>query len=184
MKEIRSTTTAARARTRHIQLEAAEQSRDSMLDVTFDRYSPDDLTEIALWTQLFGEANPLKDRRMGFFGEMPDLFQPLRAARLADLIGRGDPSTRFARSGCPRGKGIGATGFEPATPCAQGRCATRLRYAPTRDALSHAIPRGRSALAHDRFRGLDIRCLHHRYLAAITATIPAAAVTDIGTRER
>src|SRR5262249_7364453 len=26
---------------------------------------------------------------------------------------------------------IGATGFEPATPCAQGRCATRLRYAPT-----------------------------------------------------
>src|SRR4051794_36550011 len=27
---------------------------------------------------------------------------------------------------------VGATGFEPATPCAQGRCATRLRYAPTR----------------------------------------------------
>src|SRR3954468_5846450 len=26
---------------------------------------------------------------------------------------------------------VGATGFEPATPCAQGRCATRLRYAPT-----------------------------------------------------
>src|SRR5262245_20957178 len=28
---------------------------------------------------------------------------------------------------------VGATGFEPATPCAQGRCATRLRYAPTPD---------------------------------------------------
>jgi hypothetical protein len=26
---------------------------------------------------------------------------------------------------------VGATGFEPATPCAQGRCATRLRHAPT-----------------------------------------------------
>ncbi len=26
---------------------------------------------------------------------------------------------------------VGAAGFEPATPCAQGRCATRLRYAPT-----------------------------------------------------
>jgi hypothetical protein len=26
---------------------------------------------------------------------------------------------------------VGATGFEPAAPCAQGRCATRLRYAPT-----------------------------------------------------
>src|SRR5579871_6032046 len=26
---------------------------------------------------------------------------------------------------------VGARGFEPPTPCAQGRCATRLRYAPT-----------------------------------------------------
>ena len=32
---------------------------------------------------------------------------------------------------------VGATGFEPATPCAQGRCATRLRYAPTGLTLSH-----------------------------------------------
>ena len=30
---------------------------------------------------------------------------------------------------------VGARGFEPRTPCAQGRCATRLRYAPTRKAL-------------------------------------------------
>jgi hypothetical protein len=30
---------------------------------------------------------------------------------------------------------VGATGFEPATPCAQGRCATRLRYAPTSNPL-------------------------------------------------
>ena len=34
---------------------------------------------------------------------------------------------------------VGATGFEPATPCAQGRCATRLRYGPTHERpLSHA----------------------------------------------
>ena len=32
---------------------------------------------------------------------------------------------------------VGATGFEPATPCAQGRCATRLRYAPTAFILHH-----------------------------------------------
>lgn len=25
---------------------------------------------------------------------------------------------------------VGAAGFEPATPCSQGRCATKLRYAP------------------------------------------------------
>jgi hypothetical protein len=30
---------------------------------------------------------------------------------------------------------VGAAGFELATPCAQGRCATRLRYAPTFDGL-------------------------------------------------
>ena len=28
---------------------------------------------------------------------------------------------------------VGAIGFEPTTPCAQGRCATRLRYAPTKE---------------------------------------------------
>ena len=39
---------------------------------------------------------------------------------------------------------VGATGFEPATPCAQGRCATRLRYAPTLKNLS--------ILSHSRAR--------------------------------
>src|SRR5262247_2245500 len=39
---------------------------------------------------------------------------------------------------------VGATGFEPATPCAQGRCATRLRYAPT------GIPQYFSALVRRR----------------------------------
>jgi hypothetical protein len=26
---------------------------------------------------------------------------------------------------------VGETGFEPATPCTQNRCATRLRHSPT-----------------------------------------------------
>src|SRR5215471_8758216 len=43
---------------------------------------------------------------------------------------------------------VGATGFEPATPCAQGRCATRLRYAPTAR-LSHTLPP-----VYDRANGL------------------------------
>ena len=30
---------------------------------------------------------------------------------------------------------VGETGIEPATPCSQGRCATRLRYSPTKDEL-------------------------------------------------
>ena len=35
---------------------------------------------------------------------------------------------------------VGAIGFEPTTPCAQGRCATRLRYAPTLNDLGHVRP--------------------------------------------
>ncbi len=35
---------------------------------------------------------------------------------------------------------VGATGFEPATPCAQGRCATKLRYAPIRLKCIISIP--------------------------------------------
>src|SRR5438094_9070346 len=34
---------------------------------------------------------------------------------------------------------VGAAGFEPATTCAQGRCATRLRYAPFISTRSDAI---------------------------------------------
>ena len=30
---------------------------------------------------------------------------------------------------------VGAVGFELTTLCSQSRCATRLRYAPTKDAL-------------------------------------------------
>src|SRR5687768_15076917 len=37
---------------------------------------------------------------------------------------------------------VGARGFEPPTPCAQGRCATGLRYAPTVGALYAIEPRG------------------------------------------
>jgi hypothetical protein len=42
--------------------------------------------------------------------------------------------SRFQESGIIRNSlkaMVGAAGFELATPCAQGKCATRLRYAPT-----------------------------------------------------
>ncbi len=32
---------------------------------------------------------------------------------------------------------VGPAGFEPATPCSQSRCATKLRYGPT--SLSPAV---------------------------------------------
>ena len=54
---------------------------------------------------------------------------------------------------------VGAIGFEPTTPCAQGRCATRLRYAPTRSAeliLKHfqsSLPPRTMIFIHNRARG-------------------------------
>src|SRR5580658_10418088 len=35
---------------------------------------------------------------------------------------------------------VGAVRFELTTPCAQGRCATGLRYAPTRNRSFHSSP--------------------------------------------
>src|SRR6266850_6921848 len=42
--------------------------------------------------------------------------------------GEEEPVAEAAVSAAPAR--IGARGFEPPTPCAQGRCATGLRYAP------------------------------------------------------
>ena len=57
---------------------------------------------------------------------------------------------------------VGATGFEPATPCAQGRCATRLRYAPTQRlySASDASPATRQKRA--RPEDADDIALAHR----------------------
>jgi hypothetical protein len=51
---------------------------------------------------------------------------------------------------------VGATGFEPATPCAQGRCATRLRYAPTRQEYSENDARRHEALRRRAFVALCV----------------------------
>jgi hypothetical protein len=53
-------------------------------------------------------------------------------------------------------KVVGAAGFEPTTPCAQGRCATRLRYAPTRQEYSENDARRHQAL---RRRGFVALCV-------------------------
>src|SRR5262249_34970297 len=59
-----------------------------------------------------------------------------KRASHANGAGRRGPASERVRESEGRSPSdqylVGATGFEPATPCAQGRCATRLRYAPTR----------------------------------------------------
>src|SRR5262245_55511353 len=52
---------------------------------------------------------------------------------------------------------VGATGFEPATPCAQGRCATRLRYTPTVPSI--LTQADRLLLSTPRHRGRIVRSL-------------------------
>ena len=54
--------------------------------MSFGKLTPDDLTEAALRTALFGEPNPLSDQYMGFAAEMPDPLSTLRQNRISEEI--------------------------------------------------------------------------------------------------
>src|ERR1700761_1027596 len=56
---------------------------------------------------------------------------------------------------------VGAEGFEPPTLCSQSRCATRLRYAPTRFSLSHRLPDSLSKAAEEAMRADPEQRVHH-----------------------
>jgi 2'-5' RNA ligase len=71
---------------------------------------------------------------------------------------------------------VGAIGFEPTTPCAQGRCATRLRYAPT--FTSHnGVDSGESTaspIIDDRTRynfALDMQSLRYALVAYVRSPV-------------
>ena len=83
-----STTTMARSRLMHLQLEIVEGHRDHLLEVSFADQTPDDLTDLALCAALFGEPNPLARQHLGFMAEMPDPLEPLRHAGVPDEIVR------------------------------------------------------------------------------------------------
>jgi hypothetical protein len=83
------------------------------------------------------------------------------------------------RDSAERGKAqknlVGAIGFEPMTPCAQGRCATRLRYAPTTTA--RLILKDFPILFHSRlwFPGSDCaRTVHECGYCTVPVPIGAA----------
>ncbi len=62
-------------------------------------------------------------------GEAPDTGGEF-VIRPCDIDGGASPATLARKcpfAGCSM---IGTAGFEPATPCSQSRCATRLRHAP------------------------------------------------------
>jgi hypothetical protein len=80
------TTTASVSRTYQLSLERKDRTRDTFLNMSFNGRSADDLTEIAIRTALLGEANPLGTAPSHFVTEMPDPFEPLRGAHVADEI--------------------------------------------------------------------------------------------------
>ena len=85
---VQSTTTTARSKLMSMQLEVVEDHRSPLFEVSFNGQTPDDLTNVAIRTALFGERNPLAGQHMDFMVEMPDPLQPLRDAGVPDEIVR------------------------------------------------------------------------------------------------
>jgi hypothetical protein len=85
---INSTTTTARSKTLHVRLERRDPSRDYILDMSIGDLTPADLTEVAVRTALFGERSRLTKHHMEFLTELPDPFDALRRARVADEVVR------------------------------------------------------------------------------------------------
>jgi hypothetical protein len=71
-----------------LELEVAEAPHDHFGEISVGGRSPADLTEIALRTALFGEANPFADQSMGFASEIPDPLAPLRKNPVSEEIVR------------------------------------------------------------------------------------------------
>ena len=88
MTNVRTTTTTTRSKLMHLQLEVVEGNRDPLLEVSFDGQTPEDLTDLALRSAVFGEPNRLAMHHMEFMATMADPLQPLRDARVPDEIVR------------------------------------------------------------------------------------------------
>jgi len=80
------TTTTARSKMFRLELEVEESPQDAFLEIGVRGMTPDDLTERALRTVLFGESNPLADQPMGFATEIDDPLRPLRESPVSEEI--------------------------------------------------------------------------------------------------
>jgi len=80
------TTTTAKSRMFRLELEAEEAPRDHLLEFSIGGMTPDDLTESALRTVLFGEPDPLAGQHMGFATEIDDPLRPLRQSPVSEEI--------------------------------------------------------------------------------------------------
>jgi hypothetical protein len=86
--DIEVTTTASTSRAYRISLERREAQRDSLLDVSLGKKTPDDLTEIAIRVALLDEQNPLSEQQMDFMADLGDPLASLRKQKIPDEIFR------------------------------------------------------------------------------------------------
>jgi len=84
--EVRVTSTYARSKMFRLKLEVEEGPQGSFLEVSIGGMTPADLTESALRTVLFGDANPLADQHMSFATEISDPLRPLRENPVSEEI--------------------------------------------------------------------------------------------------
>jgi hypothetical protein len=84
--KIEHTTTTARSKTLELEMAVTEPRHDSLMDMSLNGMTPEDLTDLAFRIALFGEPNPLAKQSMGFMTEMADPLEPLRRARVPDEI--------------------------------------------------------------------------------------------------
>jgi hypothetical protein len=82
------TTTSARSKLIRLDLKSTDGPQDSSLQYSMDGLTPDDITEKALRTVLFGEPNPLARGHLAFIAEIDDPLQPLRVSPVSEEIVR------------------------------------------------------------------------------------------------
>jgi hypothetical protein len=141
VEEVHSTVTTARSTTVRLRLRRAEPQRDQMLNMTIDGRSPDDLTETALRTALFGEANPLAKSHMGFMSEISDPLQPLREAPVSEEIVRPLSELLIVDELVGSGRAVRVTDFKLGVPVRGERPLTLSWEPPQRYSGERKEPR-------------------------------------------
>jgi hypothetical protein len=86
--DVEVTTTASTSCTYRISLEHKEDQRDPLLEVSFAKMSPDDLTETSIKIALLGERNSMNDQQMGFMVDIGDPLGPIRGHGIPEEIVR------------------------------------------------------------------------------------------------
>jgi hypothetical protein len=123
---------AGAGRARQVRIEGTkvdDRGRSSLLDVAYNGYTPEDLTELAVRVALLGEENPLGD--MSFFAELTNPFEPLSGLRLSEDALEGIAEVLLVDALVGSGRAQRVTDFRIG-PGHQGRRRVRVEWEPPR----------------------------------------------------